>query len=291
MSLPVRIFGLGANGKPFNLVGETVDVSTAGVCVRCDTSGLAAGDTVGIEQGTNKARYRVQWVGKLGTARYGQFGAVSLAPEKNIWPVSLPREDSDAYSPFGGGPADPIVYSGRVERRRYPRHACALAARLRLHPAEAPIEMVCSDISRGGCYMQTLCPPPVGTEVSLALDLGNGNELHTLAVVRTCHPGCGVGVQFVKVMEPQLLDAYCRGYEDPQQAVRAERLKEFCTRLERCTAELKHLEELLLHAEADGGLLRGYREALQALERAGAVARKSSGAEQQEAGIDFAITR
>jgi hypothetical protein len=36
------------------------------------------------------ARFRVIWVGQIGTSQAGQAGIFALEPDKNVWGVTLP---------------------------------------------------------------------------------------------------------------------------------------------------------------------------------------------------------
>src|SRR5581483_2546975 len=54
-----------------------------------------------------------------------------------------------------------------------------------------------SDLSPGGCYIETVAPFPKGTRVDLYLHVGEA-EAHLDGTVRVVHPTCGMGVEFAR---------------------------------------------------------------------------------------------
>ena len=82
------------------------------------------------------------------------------------------------------------------ERRRYPRHAIHLSLELHVEGSDVPLRVETSDISRNGCYIETIMPFRVGTKVEVKLWLGE-----TRVVVRgrivTSHPQFGNGIMFL----------------------------------------------------------------------------------------------
>ena len=53
-----------------------------------------------------------------------------------------------------------------------------------------------SDLSLGGCYVESESPFPVNTEVELSLRASN-TEIRITALIRVMHPGYGMGLEFV----------------------------------------------------------------------------------------------
>jgi PilZ domain len=86
----------------------------------------------------------------------------------------------------------------RQERRRHPR--VKMSARIDLTPAGRKFATgaVTSDVSLGGCYIETMFPLPKGTEVEITLHVGEG----VLAVgrVMTCDPNIGNGIMFTNIL-------------------------------------------------------------------------------------------
>lgn len=86
------------------------------------------------------------------------------------------------------------------DRRAQPRHKCAGGAEVCKQGVDARVWGTLADISLGGCYVEMLTPFPMETEVELDLGVGS-RRLRAAGVVRTSHPGCGMGVQFTSLSD------------------------------------------------------------------------------------------
>jgi hypothetical protein len=90
-----------------------------------------------------------------------------------------------------------------VQRRFAPRHAMVLAADVVELPRGAKFSARTSDISRTGCYIDTLNPIPQGSEVRVRLT--HHDEIFVaLGHVVYVSQGLGMGVAFVSVEDEQL---------------------------------------------------------------------------------------
>jgi hypothetical protein len=89
-----------------------------------------------------------------------------------------------------------------VERRSAPRHAMVLAAEVVELPRGAKLSARTSDISRTGCYIDTLNPIPQGSEVRLRLTHHEDTFVALGRVVYVSY-GLGMGIAFVKVEDEQ----------------------------------------------------------------------------------------
>jgi hypothetical protein len=90
-----------------------------------------------------------------------------------------------------------------VERRSAPRHAMVLAAEVVELPRGAKLSARTSDISRTGCYVDTLNPVPQGSEVRVRLTHHEDTFVALGRVVYVSY-GLGMGIAFVKVEDEQL---------------------------------------------------------------------------------------
>ncbi len=86
------------------------------------------------------------------------------------------------------------------DRRAQPRHKCTGGAEVRKPGVDARVWGTLSDISLGGCYVEMLTPFPLASEVDLDLGVGS-RRLRAAGVVRTSHPGCGMGIQFTSLSD------------------------------------------------------------------------------------------
>ncbi len=83
------------------------------------------------------------------------------------------------------------------ERRRYPRHAVHLPLELRVEGSDVPLRLETTDISRNGCYVETMMPFSVGTKVDAKLWLGETRVVARGRIV-TSHPQFGNGIMFLE---------------------------------------------------------------------------------------------
>jgi hypothetical protein len=86
----VIVKGTDPKGHPFAQSTYTVDLSEDGARLDCIGFLTSPGQTIEVRRLWRKARFRVVWVGQVGTAESNQVGVV-LQSEKNIWRVELPR--------------------------------------------------------------------------------------------------------------------------------------------------------------------------------------------------------
>ena len=92
-----------------------------------------------------------------------------------------------------------------ANRRNAPRYPLILIAEVVDLPSGAKMMSRTSDVSRTGCYLDTLKPAPKGTQILVRLT--NGQEVfQAQATVTYATPGLGMGVQFAgEIAENQLL--------------------------------------------------------------------------------------
>jgi hypothetical protein len=95
MILPVRIWGMGYDGRLFSEDVETVDITPAGARLRGVSVPVQRGAIIGIQHGKVKARFRVAWVGEPGTPKAGQIGVHLAELGKYIWGTPLRRTMGD----------------------------------------------------------------------------------------------------------------------------------------------------------------------------------------------------
>ncbi len=86
----VKVRGLDRNGGPFVQSTIAVDISRQGA--RLEGIGYLSwpGETIQLKRHLRTARFRVIWIGELGTAQAGQAGVFALESNKNFWGVTLP---------------------------------------------------------------------------------------------------------------------------------------------------------------------------------------------------------
>lgn len=94
-TLRVYVKGVDRGGNPFVQSAYTVDVSKGGA--RLDGVGYLTkpGDTVEVKRFWNRARFRVVWIGEMGTPEANQVGILCLEEEKSPWRSKLPEGEKE----------------------------------------------------------------------------------------------------------------------------------------------------------------------------------------------------
>lgn len=90
-----------------------------------------------------------------------------------------------------------------MERRAAARFPLILAAEINEMPNGATLHARTSDVSRTGCYIDTLNPVPAGTMVRTRLTR-NGEVFEAIAKVVYVSPGLGMGLHFAEPPAAQL---------------------------------------------------------------------------------------
>ncbi len=83
------------------------------------------------------------------------------------------------------------------DRRRDPRHSVQVQIEVREDGSDVPLRMSTTDLSRGGCYVESMLPLPIGTDVTAKLWLTNC-PVRMRGRVVTCHPQFGNGIKFLE---------------------------------------------------------------------------------------------
>ena len=189
-ALPVRLWGMDANGRPFIEVSITANVSRTGALLTRIPTKLAEGDIIGLRCGERKYNFRVVWTGKNGTPEEGHVGLQSLEPGKWIWDgLHLPADDIDVYT-----------RPPHLEKRQTKRAQCLVSAEVvSAKRATQRILGFVTNIGRGGCYIPMPYPLPVETKVSLGLWLDEQHKVWIDGIIVSSHPQIGVGVKFLNV--------------------------------------------------------------------------------------------
>ena len=104
-----------------------------------------------------------------------------------------------------------------VERRSAPRHAMILAAEVVELPRGAKLNARTADISRTGCYIDTLNPIPQGSEVRLQITHGTETFV-TLGRVVYVSYGLGMGIVFINA-EGEQLATLDRWFSEPNREI------------------------------------------------------------------------
>ena len=85
-----------------------------------------------------------------------------------------------------------------IERRKTPRFKVSVPVDIHTETSAAPLHCATSDLSLGGCYIESMYPFPAGTSLELKLEAG-GTHIISANVV-TCDPQFGNGIQFLRML-------------------------------------------------------------------------------------------
>jgi hypothetical protein len=204
ISFPVIVSGSDSRGSPFAVNTETYDISLSGASLKSVNSRLEPGMKIEIECRDQKAWFRVQWVGVSGTSKAGRVGVRCLEPRKYIWGVPPKESEPDTYDESKSA-AQPATASGSAygtpgfgnghERRQFLRHACRVEAHVTTEDGSVGLPTKMTDISLGGCYLETMSPLPIDSQIHLSFNPGAAT-LHVSGKVRSSQIGFGMGVSF-----------------------------------------------------------------------------------------------
>jgi len=86
----VSVRGSDHSGQKFVQKVCVVDVSRHGARVEDIGYLTRPGQTIEVRRFWQTARFRVAWIGAIGTPQAGQVGVSALDPDKNIWGIRLP---------------------------------------------------------------------------------------------------------------------------------------------------------------------------------------------------------
>jgi hypothetical protein len=185
--LPVRVWGMSAEGRPFSQSARAQNISTEGALLSGVESELKVGDVIGVQCDDKKARCTVVWVMNTGLIKKNQVGVKLVADQECPWKSHLVREN------------EPAVVAPST-RRRWERHKISFPLELRDERVGTPMRISATDVSGNGCYVETIMPLAAGT--ALRLDFWMQSEHMTAkAVVRTCDPGVGMGIEFTGLVQ------------------------------------------------------------------------------------------
>lgn len=181
--IPVRIWGMDADGKPFFQSALAGSLSNEGAQLTNLHHCLKIGDIIGIQYAEKKARFKVIWSNPSSAPRKNKAG-VQILPEQTIPWVDITEENKRKPVKVGS------------EKRRFMRHKVNFPIVISFEDINRP-HMQCSatDIGGRGCYVETFSPLSIETEIIITFWL-DSEKIKTTAVVRTSDPGVGMGMEF-----------------------------------------------------------------------------------------------
>jgi len=189
VKLPVRVFGMGANGRPFLQSVQARNISHHGAKLFGLETPLKPGDIIGVQVGEKKARCKVIWVVDPGQAQKISVGVNLIEGQPCPWEKAMEQTEQEAQSAVRIAPSD-------EDKRKFPRHRVPFPIEIRDEDGVGShMNTKSADISARGCYVETMLPLPVGKVLSITFWL-DSERVRTAAVVRSCDGGVGMGIEF-----------------------------------------------------------------------------------------------
>ena len=182
VDLPVRIWGMSAEGRPFSHHARAHNISSEGALISGVENELQVGDVIGVQCEEKKTRCTVVWVMNTGPVKKNQVGVKLVADQECPWKNYLPMDGA-------------TVTIAASNRRHWHRHKISLPLEIRDERVNAPSRINATDVSGNGCYVENMLPFPLGTVLRLDFYL-DSERVKITAVIRTCDPGVGNGIEF-----------------------------------------------------------------------------------------------
>lgn len=181
--IPVRVWGMDADGRPFFQSASAGNISSHGAMLSRVNHSLKPGEVIGVQYGDKKARFRIVWVVDGGAVRKIEAGIEILDNQQNPWEELTPT-DPKMQQPRG------------KNKRRFVRHKMLFPIEISFEDTHRPhMQTSATDIGGRGCYVETLMPLTSGTKTVITFWI-DSEKVKTTGVVRASDPGVGMGIEF-----------------------------------------------------------------------------------------------
>jgi hypothetical protein len=201
-TIQVRLFGMDGMEKPFNSTAVTKEVSKTGAQIAGVQTYFKPGQTIGFSIAGKKYRCTVVWVGRHDTPLVGHIGVQVQGHITPDWGISFPAHLVDSFTPKriheSKKDSDSVSYfEYRSERRDAKRQPLRAGARIKPAMGGTPGWGMCTDVSLGGCFIETASSLTAGTRLELTINIENA-EIRAIGVVRNRKRN-GVGIEFTEL--------------------------------------------------------------------------------------------
>jgi hypothetical protein len=178
----VRVWGMDADARPFFQNAVANNISSEGAQLLGINHPLKAGDVIGIQHGERKARFKVVWVTDAGAVRKVEAGVQILQGQESPWQEVAKTEK--------------LSFAPGKNKRRFVRHKVLFPIQIGFADTRrARMNTNATDIGGRGCYVETLVPLPLGTQVTIQFWM-DSDKVQTSGLVRASDPGVGMGIEF-----------------------------------------------------------------------------------------------
>jgi hypothetical protein len=183
--IPVRIFGMNADGKAFFQKAVASNLSSEGATLSRVEHSLKIGEVIGVQHADKKARFEIKWVKPGFLPNTVEAGVQLQAGQTAPWPeVTSETQTAARIAPQAS------------DKRRFARHKVSFPLTISFSDGGRP-HMQCSatDIGGRGCYVESLSPLAIGSEVIITFWI-DSQKITTKGLVRASDPGVGMGIEF-----------------------------------------------------------------------------------------------
>jgi hypothetical protein len=195
VDLPIRVFGMDDDDRPFSQIAHAQNISSHGARLAGLEGHLKAGDIIGVHFGDKKARCNVIWVVDAGQIQKIETGVKVVEGQLCAWQEEVREQEVIGTAPI------PRTAPEADEKRKFPRRPIPFQIEIQGgEGGDPPMRTRTADIAGSGCYIETMLPLAVGKIVSITFWL-NSERVRTTAIVRTCDPGIGMGIEFTGLNE------------------------------------------------------------------------------------------
>ena len=184
----------------------TLDVAGRGARINGVKFLGKVGDTVMVERGNIRAKFKVAWVGQAGTSRDGQLGLQATEQVLGLWGIeTAPPDDFRGIEPDGLVPSLAAVAALNASKhteqnRELMRYTCGGDVEFHKDAQFAlPMKGKLRDIGGRGCFVMTKEKFPLNTRMVLALKIGL-LELQVRAQVKTSEK-LGMWMEWIELPE------------------------------------------------------------------------------------------
>jgi hypothetical protein len=146
---------------------------------------LKVGEVIGVQHADKKARFEIKWVKPGFLPNTVEAGIQLQAGQTAPWAEATSETQTAAR-----------VAPRESDKRRFTRHKVSFPLTISFNDGSRP-HMQCSatDIGGRGCYVESLSPLPIGSEVIITFWI-DSQKISTKGLVRASDPGVGMGIEF-----------------------------------------------------------------------------------------------
>jgi hypothetical protein len=187
--IPVRVWGMDAEGKPFFQNATASNLSSEGALLARIHHSLKQGEIVGIQYGDKKARFHIKWIKAASTPRTFEAGVQILTGQVVPWAEVAGKDNPPAKRAERRG----------AEKRRFVRHKVLFPVTISFEDGRrSHMQCNATDIGGRGCYVESLVPLMIDTEVIVTFWI-DSKKFVTKGIVRASDPGVGMGIEFTSL--------------------------------------------------------------------------------------------